>query len=103
VPSSSAFLTFPIKRISYFHKVRKKGEKDMLAKKTSKNQITIPKKIVDQIPEVSYFDVELKGGVILLKPLRLYSTDLEQIRAKVKKLGISESSVAEAIKWTRAR
>jgi hypothetical protein len=75
----------------------------MLAKKTSKNQITIPKKIVDQIPEVTYFDVDLKGGVILLKPLRLYSTDLEQIRSKVKKLGMSESPVAEAIKWARAR
>jgi len=75
----------------------------MLAKKTSKNQITIPKKIVDKLPEVTYFDVEWKDGVILLKPLRLYSTDLEQIRAKVKKLGISESSVGEAIKWARAK
>jgi len=75
----------------------------MLAKKTSKNQITIPKKIVDKLPEVTYFDVEWKGGVILLKPLRLYSTDLEQIRAKVKKLGISESSVGEAIKWAGAK
>jgi len=75
----------------------------MLAKKTSKNQITIPKKIVDELPEVTYFDVEWKGGVIVLKPVRLYSTDLEQIRAKVKKLGISESSVDEAIKWARAK
>jgi hypothetical protein len=75
----------------------------MLAKKTSKNQITIPKRIVDQLPEVTYFDVELKGGVILLKPLRLYSTDLEEIRSKIKKLGMNESSVAEAVKWARAR
>ena len=75
----------------------------MLAKKTSKNQITIPKKIVDKLPEVTYFDVGWKGGVIVLKPVRLYSTDLEQIRAKVKKLGISESSVDEAIKWARAK
>jgi hypothetical protein len=75
----------------------------MLAKKTSKNQITIPKKIVDKLPEVTYFDVEWKGGVILLKPVRVYSTDLEQIRAKVKKLGISESTVDEAIKWSRAK
>jgi hypothetical protein len=75
----------------------------MLAKKTSKNQITIPKKIVDRLPEVTYFDVEWKEGVILLKPVRVYSTDLEQIRAKVKKLGISESSVEEAIKWARAK
>jgi len=83
--------------------IRKKGEKEMLAKKTSKNQITIPKKIVDKLPEVTYFDVEWKGGVIVLKPVRVYSTDLEQIRAKVKKLGISESSVDEAIKWARAK
>jgi hypothetical protein len=96
-------LTFFEKRISYFPKVRKKGEKEMLAKKTSKNQITIPKKIVDKLPEVTYFDVEWKGGVIVLKPVRVYSTDLEQIRAKVKKLGISESSVDEAIKWARAK
>jgi len=75
----------------------------MLAKKTSKNQITIPKRIVDQLPEVTYFDVEFKGGVILLKPLRLFSSDLEEIRSKVKKLGMNESSVAEAVKWARAR
>jgi len=96
-------LTSRTKRISYFLKVRKKGEKEMLARKTSKNQITIPKKIVDKLPDVTYFDVEWKGGVILLKPVRVYSTDLEQIRAKVKKLGISENSVDEAIKWARAK
>ncbi len=75
----------------------------MLAKKTSKNQITIPKKIVEKVPEVTYFDVEWKGGVIVLKPVRVYSTDLDQIRAKVRKLGISESSVDEAIKWARSK
>jgi predicted DNA-binding protein (UPF0251 family) len=75
----------------------------MLAKKTSKNQITIPKKIVEKVPKVTYFDVEWKGGVIVLTPVRMYSTDLEQIRAKVKQLGISESSVEEAIKWARAK
>jgi hypothetical protein len=96
-------LTFREERILYFREVRKKGEKEMLAKKTSKNQITIPKKIVAKVPEVTYFDVEWKGGVIVLKPVRVYSTDLEQIRAKVKKLGISESSVEEAIKWARSK
>lgn len=75
----------------------------MLAKKTSKNQITIPKQIVEKVPEATYFDVEWKGGAIVLKPVKVYSTDLEQIRAKVKKLGISESSVEEAIKWARAK
>ena len=75
----------------------------MLAKITSKNQITIPKKIIDQIPETRYFDVELKEGVILLRPLKIYGTDLEQIRSKIKKLGLKENTVAEAIEWARKK
>jgi len=75
----------------------------MLAKITSKNQITIPKKIIDQIPETQYFDVELKEGVIMLRPLKIYGTDLEQIRSKIKKLGLKENAVAEAIEWAREK
>ena len=75
----------------------------MLAKKTSKNQITIPKKIIEQLPDVNYFDVELSNGVILLKPLTLYDTNLEKIRTKIRKLGLKENSVSEAIKWARSR
>ncbi len=45
----------------------------MLTKITSKNQITIPKKIMDQLPEVRHFDIELKDGTVVLKPLRLYA------------------------------
>jgi bifunctional DNA-binding transcriptional regulator/antitoxin component of YhaV-PrlF toxin-antitoxin module len=75
----------------------------MLAKITSKNQITIPKKIIEKIPETKYFDVELKEGIIQLRPLKIYGTDLDQIRSKVKKLGLKENSVAEAIKWARKK
>ena len=75
----------------------------MLAKITSKNQITIPKKIIDQIPEANYFDVELKDGVIVLRPLKFYDTDLEKIRTKVRKLGLRQNSVAKAIKWARSK
>ena len=75
----------------------------MLAKITSKNQITIPKKIIDQIPDVNYFDVEFEGGVVVLKPLTFYETDLKKIRTKVKKLGLKQHSVAEAIKWARSK
>ena len=75
----------------------------MLAKMTSKNQITIPKKIIDQVPEAQYFDVEIKEGIIQLRPLKIYGTDLEQIRSKVRKLGLNENTVAEAIKWARKK
>lgn len=75
----------------------------MLAKKTSKNQITIPKKIVDQLPDVSYFNVEFERGVILLRPVKLFETNLEKIRQKVKTLGIDDKSVSEAIRWARSK
>jgi bifunctional DNA-binding transcriptional regulator/antitoxin component of YhaV-PrlF toxin-antitoxin module len=75
----------------------------MLAKLTAKNQITIPKKVVDQLPDVKYFDVQLKDGVVVLKPLRVYDTDLGEIRSRMKKLGLKPDCVAEAIRWARSK
>jgi bifunctional DNA-binding transcriptional regulator/antitoxin component of YhaV-PrlF toxin-antitoxin module len=75
----------------------------MLAKMTSKNQITIPKKIIEQLPDVEYFEVELRDGVVMLKPLKTYNTSMERIRTKVKKLGLQENTVKEAIEWARSK
>jgi hypothetical protein len=75
----------------------------MLAKITSKNQITIPKKIIEQLPDVEYFEVELKNGVVLLRPLKVYDTSLERIREKAKRLGLQENTVKEAIEWARSK
>jgi len=75
----------------------------MLAKITSKNQITIPKKIIEKIPNVKHFDIELKDGIIIMKPIKFYDTNLDQIRAKIKKIGLKENSVAEAIKWAKSK
>jgi hypothetical protein len=75
----------------------------MLVKLTSKNQITIPKKIIDQLPAVKYFDLELKDDVIRLKPLVFYDTNLDRIRSKIRKLGLRESAVSEAIEWARSK
>ncbi len=75
----------------------------MLAKITSKNQITIPKKIMDQMPGVKYFEVALIDDRIELKPLRVYETDLEKIRTKMKNLGLKPDSVREAVEWARSK
>ena len=75
----------------------------MLAKITSKNQITIPKKIIGQMPGVKYFEVELIDGKIELKPLRIYETDLEKICSKMKNLGLKPDSVREAVEWARSK
>jgi bifunctional DNA-binding transcriptional regulator/antitoxin component of YhaV-PrlF toxin-antitoxin module len=75
----------------------------MLAKLTAKNQITIPKKILSQLPDVEYFDVEINDGLVLLKPVKVIEADLQGIRAKIKRLELSEDCVAEAVSWARKR
>jgi bifunctional DNA-binding transcriptional regulator/antitoxin component of YhaV-PrlF toxin-antitoxin module len=75
----------------------------MLAKMTSKHQITIPKKIIEQLPDVEYFEVGLKDGVVMLKPLKVYDTSLAKIRKKINKLGLQENTVKEAIEWARSK
>jgi bifunctional DNA-binding transcriptional regulator/antitoxin component of YhaV-PrlF toxin-antitoxin module len=75
----------------------------MLTKITSKNQITIPKKIIDKIPDVKHFDIEFKDGVVVLKPVKFFDTNLDQIRLKIKKLELKENSVAEAIEWAKSK
>ena len=73
----------------------------VLAKKTSKNQITLPKKIVSQFPDIDYFDVQLEGGAIQLYPVDLNGAS--RVREKLEKLGIVEGDVREAVKWARRR
>ncbi len=75
----------------------------MLAKITSKNQITIPKKIIEQIPAADYFDIDIKNGIIRMKPVKLYDTDLDRIRDKINRLNLEPETVKEAIKWARSK
>jgi len=77
----------------------------MLAKKTSKNQLTLPKDIVSEFADIEYFDVSVKGRAIILKPVRITpeGETLDDIRNKLKKLGISEKDVTDAVTWSRKR
>jgi len=77
----------------------------MLAKKTSKNQLTLPKDIVNAFPETEYFDVTVKDRKIVLTPVRITPVNetLESVRSKIKKLGITPHDVSEAIQWARKR
>ena len=47
----------------------------MLAKKTIKNQITLPKTVVSRFGNVEYFDVSTDGETIVLRPLRTSRID----------------------------
>lgn len=77
----------------------------MLVKRTVKNQITLPKSIVDRLPKTAYFEVSIRGDEILLRPVIIESkgTKLDRIRKKIKALGLTEKDVAAAIRWARTR
>lgn len=59
----------------------------MLAKKTSKNQLTLPKEVAEKFPGTDYFDVRVEGRVIELRPVRIEpedaGVDLAGIREKI--------------------
>ena len=71
----------------------------MLAKLTSKNQITLPKSVVSSFEGTEYFDVANEKGRIVLTPVRL--TRADAVRSKLADLGLSEADVAEAVVWAR--
>ena len=71
----------------------------MLAKLTAKNQLTLPKAIVDVIGPAEYFDVQAKEGQIVLTPVRIQRADA--VRAKLAELGLQEKDVADAVTWAR--
>jgi hypothetical protein len=77
----------------------------MLAKKTSKNQLTLPKEIARAFPDTEYFDVSLTDRKIVLMPVKITPANmsLEGIRDKMQKLGITEGNVKEAVKWARKK
>ena len=73
----------------------------MLTKRTSKNQVTLPKAIVQTVGEADYYDVTVQDGKIVLSPVRLRQADA--VRAKLEELGITQADVGEAISWARKR
>lgn len=73
----------------------------MLAKLTSKNQLTLPKRVVEAVGSPAYFDVTLDEDRIVLSPARIGNADA--VRRRLTELGITEDDVTEAVAWARKR
>jgi hypothetical protein len=74
----------------------------MLAKLTAKNQLTLPRRVLDTLgigPAPAYFEVEVEDGRLVLTPARIGSADA--VRRKLDELGITEADVREAVAWAR--
>ena len=71
----------------------------MLAKITSKNQLTLPKALVAQMDAAEYFEVSVENGRIVLTPVRVQRA--QAVRDKLGQLGITEEDVDAAVAWAR--
>jgi bifunctional DNA-binding transcriptional regulator/antitoxin component of YhaV-PrlF toxin-antitoxin module len=71
----------------------------MLAKMTSKNQLTLPKSITAAVGAAEYFDVETRNGQIILTPVRIQRGDA--VRAKLAELNLQDQDIDDAIAWAR--
>jgi len=71
----------------------------MLAKITTKNQLTLPKAVIQQMGKPEYVNVSLENGRIILTPVQLQPADT--VRNKLAALGITEQDVEDAISWGR--
>ena len=47
----------------------------MLAKITSKNQLTLPKAAVEAVDNAEYFEIEVRAGQLVLTPVRMQRAD----------------------------
>ncbi len=72
----------------------------MLAKITSKNQLTLPKSVTQAVGATEYFDIEARAGQIILTPVRIQRGDA--VRAKLAELDLTDADMAEAVAWARA-
>lgn len=67
----------------------------MLAKLTSKNQLTLPKSVTDKLGPVQYFEVLLQAGQVVLTPVRIQRGDA--VRAKLAELDVGDGVIAQAM------
>jgi len=76
----------------------------MLCKRTYKNQITIPKKVMEKFDGIEYFEARIRDGSIVLEPVEvkpLEKSRLDKVRKKIAAVGLTERDLEDAVTWAR--
>ena len=71
----------------------------VVAKRTSKNPLTLPKAVVEKAGVADYYDVVCDSGRIVLTPL--HPGGAAAVRQRLAELDLNEADVADAVDWTR--
>lgn len=73
----------------------------MIAKMTSKNQLTLPKAVTEALGNPEYFEIETKSGQLILTPVQLQRTDA--VRERIREMGVTEQDIEDAVAWARRK
>lgn len=73
------------------------NRRQVLAKLTAKNQLTLPKSVTQPLGPVQYFEVHTQAGQIILTPVRIQRGDA--LRAKLAELEINAKTIETALNW----
>jgi hypothetical protein len=68
---------------------------------TSKNQLTLPKAVVESLGTPEYFEIETRSGQLILTPVQLQRTDA--LRERIREMGVTEQDVKDAVAWARRK
>ena len=71
----------------------------VLAKRTSKNQLTLPKAVVDQVGSAEYYNVACEDGRTVRTSVHPGAS--AGVRTRLAEMGLSETDVADAVRWAR--
>ena len=71
----------------------------VVARRTSKNQLTLPKAVVEKAGVADYYDVVCDNGRIVLTPL--HPGGAAAVRSRLAELGLDDVDVADAVDWAR--
>lgn len=71
----------------------------MLVRITSKNQLTLPKDVTEELGAPEYFDVESRNGQLILTPVR--SQHADAVRARLVEPGVTNADIDDAVAWAR--
>ena len=73
----------------------------MLAKLTSKNQLTLPKKAIEALGAVTHFEVEVEGDHLVLRPARAGAA--ADVRKKLAEMNLTDADITDAVTWARKK
>jgi hypothetical protein len=74
----------------------------LLIKKTARNQVTLPKALLAELAASDYFEAEVVGDVLALRPVKVVEmVDIDKVRTRLKRGRVRADEVEQAVNWAR--